>query len=249
MQIEQLKACDEIASSRTSNWQAFCLEERSKRHHEESEMLCLNCSILFIILLSFPPLLSTPPSIFRLSFLLSPPSPSFLSPFLLIFSSHVLLLFSAVSFTSSFSLLSILFLLSLLTPLLFPTSSLAATLPYLFQASFFLDEGLAPLILQLIHTALSGVPPKAEETKESAPSKKEGKDKEERQEKEDSGGKEKTKKETEKEESKLTSPVPGVLLRSIRNTSHITVICTHLYFECKSISPIHTRTHTRTHTM
>ena len=92
----------------------------------------------------------------------------------------------------------------------------AATLPYLFQASFFLDEGLAPLILQLIHTALSGVPPKAEEAKEPAPSKKEGKDKGERQDKEGSGGKEK---ETEKkEESKLTSPVPGVL-RSIHDAS------------------------------
>ena len=61
------------------------------------------------------------------------------------------------------------------------------------------------------------MPPKAEETKEPAPSKKEGKDKGERQEKEGSGGKEK---DTEKkEESKLTSPVLGVLLRSIHDAS------------------------------
>ena len=61
------------------------------------------------------------------------------------------------------------------------------------------------------------MPPKADETKEPAPSKKEGKDKGERQEKEGSGGKEK---DTEKkEESKLTSPVLGVLLRSIHDAS------------------------------
>ena len=57
-----------------------------------------------------------------------------------------------------------------------PSSPLPATLPYLFQASFLLDEGLAPLILQLIHTALSGLPSKAAEAKE--------------QPKKDSGGKE-----------------------------------------------------------
>jgi len=111
--IEQLKACDEIASSRTSNWQAFCLQEKT-------------------------------------------------------------------------------------------------TLSYLFQASFLLDEGLAPLILQLIHTALSGVPPKTEETKEPASSRKEGKDKGERQGrerklKEGDKGKEK---EVEKEESKESKPTP-----------------------------------------
>ncbi len=38
------------------------------------------------------------------------------------------------------------------------------TLPYLFQALFVLDEGLAPLILQLIYSALSGTPPTKEET-------------------------------------------------------------------------------------
>ena len=37
------------------------------------------------------------------------------------------------------------------------------TLPYLFQALFVLDEGLAPLILQLIYSALSGTPPTKEE--------------------------------------------------------------------------------------
>jgi len=33
------------------------------------------------------------------------------------------------------------------------------TLPYLFHASFVLDEGLAPLILRLLHMALAGVAP------------------------------------------------------------------------------------------
>ena len=28
--IEQLRACEEIASSRTNNWQAFCLKEKSE---------------------------------------------------------------------------------------------------------------------------------------------------------------------------------------------------------------------------
>lgn len=36
-------------------------------------------------------------------------------------------------------------------------------MPYLFQALFVLDEGLAPLILRLIHSALSGMPPAKEE--------------------------------------------------------------------------------------
>ena len=57
------------------------------------------------------------------------------------------------------------------------------------------------------------MPPKPEETKEQTHSKKEGKDKGEKQEKEGSGGKEKEAE--KKEESKLTSPVPGVLLRSL----------------------------------
>ena len=30
VQIEQLKACDEVASTRTGNWQAFCLDEKSE---------------------------------------------------------------------------------------------------------------------------------------------------------------------------------------------------------------------------
>ena len=47
------------------------------------------------------------------------------------------------------------------------------TLPYLFQALFVLDEGLAPLILQLIYSALSGTPP----TKEEGPSSGEGESK------------------------------------------------------------------------
>ena len=42
------------------------------------------------------------------------------------------------------------------------------TLPYLFQALFVLDEGLAPLILQLIYSALSGTPPTKEEGSGSA---------------------------------------------------------------------------------
>lgn len=37
------------------------------------------------------------------------------------------------------------------------------TLPYLFHALFVLDEGLAPLILKLIYSALSGTPPAKEE--------------------------------------------------------------------------------------
>ena len=35
---------------------------------------------------------------------------------------------------------------------------LADTLPYLLHACFVLDQGLVSLLLQLIHTALSGVP-------------------------------------------------------------------------------------------
>ena len=43
-----------------------------------------------------------------------------------------------------------------------PSLSLSCTetLPYLFQFLFVLDFGLAPLVLQLIHAALSGIPPK-----------------------------------------------------------------------------------------
>ena len=33
------------------------------------------------------------------------------------------------------------------------------TLLYLFHASFVLDEGIVPLILRLLHAALSGLPP------------------------------------------------------------------------------------------
>lgn len=43
------------------------------------------------------------------------------------------------------------------------TSPSTDTLPYLFQTLFLLDEGLAPLILQLVQVALSGVPPKPPE--------------------------------------------------------------------------------------
>ena len=43
----------------------------------------------------------------------------------------------------------------LITRSLFPPD----TLLYLFHASFVLDEGIAPLILRLLHAALSGVPP------------------------------------------------------------------------------------------
>ena len=31
-QIEHLKACSEVASSRISNWQAFCLQEKGTHH-------------------------------------------------------------------------------------------------------------------------------------------------------------------------------------------------------------------------
>ena len=31
-QIEHLKACSEVASSRISNWQAFCLQEKGEHH-------------------------------------------------------------------------------------------------------------------------------------------------------------------------------------------------------------------------
>ena len=51
------------------------------------------------------------------------------------------------------------------------------TLPYLFQAMFVLDNGIVPLILRLIQTALSGVPPvKSSEKESSSHSKKDGKD-------------------------------------------------------------------------
>ena len=43
------------------------------------------------------------------------------------------------------------------------------TLPYLFQILFVLDEGLAPLILQLIFSALSGTPPIKEEVSTPEP--------------------------------------------------------------------------------
>lgn len=29
-QVEHLKACDDIAKTRTANWQAFCLEKNSE---------------------------------------------------------------------------------------------------------------------------------------------------------------------------------------------------------------------------
>lgn len=43
--------------------------------------------------------------------------------------------------------------------LLFFVCLCLGTLPYLFQTLFVLDSGLAPLIIQLIHAALSGTPP------------------------------------------------------------------------------------------
>jgi hypothetical protein len=47
---------------------------------------------------------------------------------------------------------------------IFPShTSPPGTLPYLFQALFVLDDGLAPLILKLIYSALSGTPPAKEE--------------------------------------------------------------------------------------
>ena len=116
MQIEQLKACDEIASSRTSNWQAFCLEERSKWHHKELKMLVPQS---FRLSLFLSPLHSSyHPSIFLLSSLV------FLTiPFLLLsplscfdFLPCPLLLLSPFFFIFSFSHHSILSLFSLLTP-------------------------------------------------------------------------------------------------------------------------------------
>ena len=41
------------------------------------------------------------------------------------------------------------------------------TLPYLLQACFVLDQGLVSLLLQLIHTALSGIPAAKPESKDA----------------------------------------------------------------------------------
>lgn len=146
LQIEHLKACDEVACTRTSNWQTFCLEEKS-------EQLPLSPVSLF-----FPPFLS-PPKI---------------------------------------------------APNLPPSLTLhAATLPYLFQTVFLLDEGLAPLILQLVQVALSGIPPKPAEKeqpkKESGGGKKSGKQESRKEGKEAKEGKEQSK---ETKESKPSTPTP-----------------------------------------
>lgn len=41
-QIEHLKACSEVASSRISNWQAFCLQEKGTHRFWSSMNLCNN---------------------------------------------------------------------------------------------------------------------------------------------------------------------------------------------------------------
>ena len=107
--------------------------------------------------------------------------------------SHVVLTFKDYS---SFSL-----------PLLY-----AATLPYLFQTTFQLDEGLAPVVLQLVQVALSGVPPKVVEKE---PAKREGGGRR--------GGKHESRKEAkeskeqskEMKESKTATPAPRKLTTDI----------------------------------
>jgi E3 ubiquitin-protein ligase UBR4 len=105
--IEHLKACDEVACTRTSNWQTFCLEDKT-------------------------------------------------------------------------------------------------TLPFLFQTLFLLDEGLAPLVLQLVQVALSGIPPVSTTTGKEHSGKEGGGKK---------GGKHDAKREgkekKEHKESKPASPTPA----------------------------------------
>jgi E3 ubiquitin-protein ligase UBR4 len=110
--IEHLKACDEVACTRTANWQIFCLEEKT-------------------------------------------------------------------------------------------------TLPYLFQIVFLLDEGLAPLILQLVQVALSGIPPEKEQHKKESGGggggKKSGRHESRKEGKETNQNKSQSK---ETKESKPTTPTP-----------------------------------------
>lgn len=170
-QIEHLKACDEVACSRTSNWQTFCLEEKS------NIVSLLSCSH---ILLSYPlslPCYFTQVKEQSLCLLIPPLPPS---------------------------------LISSLPPYIHPSyiSSHVGTLPYLFQTLFLLDEGLAPLILQLVQVALSGVPskpPEKDQPKKESSGKKSKHFESRREAKEAKESKEQSK---EAKESKPTTPTP-----------------------------------------
>lgn len=162
-QIEHLKACDEVACSRTSNWQTFCLEEKS------NIVSLLSC---FHILLSYP--LSLP------------------------------------CYFTQVKEQSLCLLIPSLPPYIHPSniSSRVGTLPYLFQTLFLLDEGLAPLTLQLVQVALSGVPPKPPEKdqpKKESSGKKSKHFESRREAKEAKESKEQSK---EAKESKPTTPTP-----------------------------------------
>ncbi len=89
------------------------------------------------------------------------------------------------------------------------------TLPYLFQVSFLLDEGLAPLIFQLIVTVLSGKPSKPnEDAKDTSPREEGGGGKGGK-----SGEKEKTEKKGDREDKRAAdapSPTaPSELLQMV----------------------------------
>ena len=96
-------------------------------------------------------------------------------------------------------------------PYLYLFSSFSpATLPFLFQTLFLIDEGLAPLILQLVQVALSGIPPESTTTGKEHSGKEGGGRK---------GGKHEAKREgkekKELKESKPASPTPGEARPSI----------------------------------